>query len=146
MRAANKILDDDRQEPIASKKERGARYIDQRCETIDPNWRSAPICRVRSPRLSEKRRAKGWADCQFALPRITLEGLRTIAITLAQEQQHSEWPGERARYPKTLNYYVTAALNDFFQKMGYPEFCVEEQKSISGRVRRFRAPDILGGG
>ena len=146
MRAANKILDDGRQEPIASKKERGDRYIDQRCKTIDPNWRRAPISRMRSPREAQQRLAKGWADCQFALPRITLEGLRTIAITLAQEQQHSEWPVERARYPKTLNYYVTAALNDFFQKMGYPEFCVEEQQSISGRVRRFRAPDILGGG
>src|SRR5215472_11289674 len=72
MRAANKILDDGRQEPIASKKERGDRYIDQRCKTIDPNWRRAPISRMRSPREAQQRLAKGWADCQFALPRITL--------------------------------------------------------------------------
>jgi hypothetical protein len=47
-----------------------------------------------------------------------LEGLRTIAITLAQEQQRSEWPKEARRHPKTRNYFVTAALNDFFRKMG----------------------------
>ena len=142
MRAAGKILDGETPQLISSNEEKAPRYVDERCKTIDPNFRRAPFNRVRSPREAQKRRAKAWVDCQFALPRLTLEGLRTIAITLAQEQQHSEWPGERARYPKTLNYYVTAALNDFFQKMGYPEFCVGEQESISNHVRRFRAPDI----
>jgi len=142
MRAANKILDDDRQEPIASKKERGARYIDQRCETIDPNWRSAPISRMRSPRQAKKRRSEGWVNCNFALPKVTLQGLRAVAIELAQEQRRSEWPGEAAKYPKSLNYYVCASLNDFFEKMGHPEFTVSEQQPIAGRVRRFMAPTI----
>jgi hypothetical protein len=53
--------------------------------------------------------AKPWVSLteqlQFCLPRLSLEGLRTIAITLAQEQQHSGWPKEARRYPKTLNYF-----------------------------------------
>jgi hypothetical protein len=85
---------------------------------------------------------QGWTDCRFILPRLTLEGLRTLAITLAQEQQCSQWPRERARYPKTLNYFVTAALNDFLKKMGFAQFCVEEAEPGPGQVRRFIAPNI----
>jgi hypothetical protein len=85
---------------------------------------------------------QGWIDCRFILPRLTLEGLRTLAITLAQEQRCSQWPREAARYPKTLNYFVTAALNDFLAKMGFPEFRVEEVEQGQGRIRRFVAPNV----
>jgi len=69
--------------------------------------------------------------------------LRTLAITLALEQRCSDWPQERRRYPKSLNYFVTAALNDYLQKMGYAQFCVEEQTEPKpGYVRRFVAPRL----
>jgi len=142
MRAANKILDEGTARPISSKVENGPRYVDQRCKAIDPNFRRAPFSRVRSPREARNRRAEGWTNCQFALPRLTLEGLRTIAIIFAQEQQRSEWGEEARSYPKTRNYYVVAALNDFFRKVGFEEFCVEEEeKPHAHRVRRFVAPN-----
>lgn len=142
MRVASKILDEGTPQPISSKGENSPRYADQRCKTIDPNFRRAPFSRVRSPREARNRRAQGWTNCQFALPRLTLEGLGTIAIMFAQEQQHSEWAKEARRYPKTRNYFVTAALNDFFRKMGFEEFCVEEEeKPHAHRVRRFVAPN-----
>ena len=49
-------------------------------------------------REAQKRRMQGWSDCRFILPKLTLEGLRQVAITLAQEGQHSPWPKERRRY------------------------------------------------
>ena len=124
------------------RKEQAQRYKEQRCKTIDPNFRRAPLMRVRSPREAQKRRAQGWIDCRFILPRQTLEGLRVMAITLAVDQRCSDWPRERARYPKTLNYHVTAALNDYLQKMGYAQFCVPEEEQVPGHVRRFSAPNI----
>ena len=77
----------------------------------------------------------------FTLPKVTVEGLRTMAIQFAQGQQHSDWPGERQKYPRSVNYFVTAALNDFFKKLGFEQFCVEEKSSLEKhRVRRFVAP------
>jgi len=142
MRAASKILDEGMPQPISSKVEKGPRYVDQLCKNVDPNFRRAPLNRVRSPREARKRREEGWTNCQFALPRLTLEGLRTIAIMFAQEQQHSEWGKEARSYPKTRNYYVIAALNDYFRKIGFEQFCVEEGKPQTHRVRRFVAPNV----
>jgi hypothetical protein len=137
MRAADKILDEGTPWPGSSQLKTDPRYVDQRCKTIDPNFRRAPFIRVRSPREARNRRAEDWTNCQFALPRLTLEGLRTIAIMFAQEQQHSARAKVARRYPKTLNYFVTAALNDYFGKLGFEQFCVEEEKSEAHRVRRF---------
>jgi hypothetical protein len=142
MRAASEILNEGMPQPVSSNVEKGSRYVDQRCKTIDPNFRHAPFNRVRSPREARKRREEGWTNCQFALPRQTLEGLRTIAIMFAQEQQHSEWGKEARSYPKTRNYYVIAALNDYFRKIGFEQFCVEEGKPQTHRVRRFVAPNV----
>jgi hypothetical protein len=95
-----------------------------RCRSIDPNHNQAPFSRVRSPRSAGNRRPIGWADCSFILPKLTLEGLRHVAITLAQEGQHSPWPKERRRYARTKSHLVGEALDDFFRKLGFPEFCV----------------------
>jgi len=76
---------------------------------------------------------------RFTLPRATMEGLRKMAIDLAVEQRSAGWPREAARYPRTLNYFVTAACNDFLAKMGYGQFCVEEIEPIAGGIRRFVA-------
>jgi hypothetical protein len=141
MRVASKILDEGTPQLISCKVEKGPRYVEQRCRTIDPNFRRAPFSRVRSPREARKRRAEGWTNCQFALPRLTLEGLRMIAIIFAQEQQHCERTKVARRYPKTRNYFVTAALNDYFRKMGFEQFCVEEEKPQANRVRRFIGPN-----
>jgi hypothetical protein len=55
MRAATKILDEGTPRPIPSEVEDGRRYVDQRCKTIDPNFRRAPFSRVRSPREARNR-------------------------------------------------------------------------------------------
>jgi hypothetical protein len=96
--------------------------------------------RVRSPRSAAKRLLPDSTDCRFILPRLTLEGLRTLTITLAQQQRGSEWPRERARYPKTKNFHIIAALNDYLEKMGFPEFRVAEAEQVPGKIRRFIAP------
>jgi hypothetical protein len=124
------------------RKEKAPRYKQERCKTIDPNFRRAPLMRVGAPREAQKRRAQGWIDCRFILPRQILEGLRVMAIELAQEGRCSKWPREQARYPKTLNYFVCAALNDFLRKMEYGQFCIEEEEPMPGHVRRFIAPNI----
>jgi len=104
------------------------RYAQERCRTIDPNYRHAPIVRVRSPREAQKRRMQGWSDCRFILPKLTLEGLRQVAITLAQEGQHSPWPKERRRYARTKSHLVGEALADFLRKLGFPEFCLQQEQ------------------
>jgi hypothetical protein len=100
------------------------RYAQARCRTLDPNWRKAPLERVRSPREAQKGRMEGWSDTRITLPRLTLLGLRKVAIILAEEGQHSPWPHERRRYPKTKSHLVGEALDDFFRELGFPEFCV----------------------
>ena len=72
-----------------------------------------------------------------------LEGLRAIAISYAQDQQHSGWPREHLRYPKTKNYYLVDALNQYFRTLGFEEFCVEEHTPKLGRVKRFAVPHRL---
>ena len=86
------------------------------------------------------RRPEGWQNGRIVLPKVTWEGLRAIAISYAQDQQHSDWPREHLRYPKTKNYYLVDALNQYFKLLGFDEFCVEEQTAKLGRVRRFAAP------
>jgi hypothetical protein len=91
---------------------------------------------MRSPRETPKRWAQdwdGWEKCQFKLPRKSIEGLRTVAITLAEKGQHSPWPKERRRYPRTKSHLVGEALDDFFRKVGFPEFCIEP---AAGEQRR----------
>jgi hypothetical protein len=111
-----------------AKREAAPRYAEQRCRTINPNFRQAPPERIRSPKEAQKRQMEGWCDCRFILPHRTLEGLRTVAIALAQEGQHSPWPKERRRYPRTKSHLVGEALDDYFRKMGFPEFCVEPEQ------------------
>ena len=111
------------------KREASPRYVEQRCRIINPNYRQAPVVRVRSPRESQKRRRmEGWTDCRFILPRLTLEGLQRVAIILAEEGQHSPWPKERRRYPRTKSHLVGEALDDYFRKMGFPEFCLQPEQ------------------
>jgi hypothetical protein len=50
---------------------------------IDKNSYRAPVIRQRSPREMKNRRKPGWTDCNFVLPRVSLEGLRLLAITCA---------------------------------------------------------------
>ena len=143
MRYAEKIIEGSSSQTANPKIQRskGPKYVDQRCVIIDPNVARAPFNRVRSPREARKRRPEGWTAIWLTLPKVTVEGLQTMAITFAQEQQHSDWPGERRRYPKTRNYFVAAALNDLFKKLGFEQFCVEEQEPAGRRVRRFVAPN-----
>ena len=143
MRLADKMIEEGLPQPVnpAAKRPQGPKYADQRCVTIDPNTARAPFNRVRSPREERKRRPEGWTACWFVLPKVTVEGLQTMAIQFAQEQQYSDWPGERRRYPKSKNYYVLSAVNALFKRLGFERFCVEEQKPQGRRVRRFVAPN-----
>ena len=100
----------------------------ERCRSIDPNHNQAPFQRVRSPRTATKRRPPGWRDCSFVLPQLTIEGLRQVAIALAQERQHSPWPKERRRYPRTKSHLVGEALDDFFRKLGFEQFCLQKEQ------------------
>jgi hypothetical protein len=145
MRLAHKIIQEGLPQPanLEAKKIEGPSYAEQRCRSIDPNaYRTrVPFYRVETPHEARKRRPPGWTDCRFILPKVTLEGLRALTIELAHQQQNSDWPGERRRYPGTKNFHLTAALNDYFKKLGFEQFCVEEQKPLRHRVRRFVAPD-----
>jgi hypothetical protein len=110
---------------------------------VDKNAYRAPVIRQRSPREMKNRRKPGWIDCYFVLPRMSLEGLRLLAITRAADERQLS-PGEplgyRRRYPKTKNFFVVRALNHLFEENGMPEFCVQEVEPVPGRVRRFVAP------
>jgi hypothetical protein len=91
----------------------------------------------------KNRRKPGWTDCSFVLPRVSLEGLRLLAITRAADERQlaaSEPLGYRRRYPKTKNFFVVDALNHLFEENGMPEFCVQEAEPVHGRVTRFVAP------
>src|SRR5262249_37569732 len=100
-------------------------YAQQRCRTIDPNHARAPFSRTRAPRATRNRRPSGWTDIWISLPQLTVDGLKQVAITLAQEEQHSPWPKERRRYPRTRSHLVGEALDDFFRKLGFEEFCYQ---------------------
>ena len=45
--------------------------------------------------------------------------------------------GQRRRYPKSKNFYVTLALNSLLQEYGLSQFCVEEAEVPPGHTRRF---------
>jgi hypothetical protein len=110
---------------------------------IDKNSYRAPVARQRSPRETKNRRKPGWTNCNFVLPRVSLEGLRLLSITMAadaRESAASEALGYRRRYPKTKNFFVVQALNRLFEENGMSEFCVQEAESAPRRVRRFVAP------
>jgi hypothetical protein len=141
-RLAEKIIEEGLAQPRPEvKKTKGPKYSEERCVTIDPNAYHAPFNRVRSPRETRNRRPPGWIARWFVLPKTTVEGLRTVAIQFAQAQQHSDWPGERLRYPRSVNFFVIDAVNAYFRRLGFEQFCVEEQKPATRRVRRFVAPD-----
>jgi hypothetical protein len=57
-----------------------------------------------------------------------VEGLQRVANILAEEGQHSPWPKERRRYPRTRSHLVGEALDDFFRKLGFPEFCLQQEE------------------
>jgi hypothetical protein len=141
MRLGERIIEKPLPEPVDSQPEKaqGLTYQEQRCHSIDPNsYRTRlPFTRVRGPREAPKRLPTGSTDARFILPRVTLEGLRALTIELAHQQQNSDWPGERCRYPATKNYHLTAALNDYFKKLGFEQFCLEELRPTGRRVRRF---------
>ena len=110
---------------------------------IDKNFHRTPVIRQRSPREMKNRRKPGWTDCNFVLPRVSLEGLIHLAKTMADKErwERSSAPrGFQRRYPKTKNFYVLKGLNYVFEEFGLPEFCVQEAEVASGRVRRFVAP------
>ena len=91
----------------------------------------------------KNRRKSGWTDCQFVLPRVTLEGLSHLAKTMADQErwERSSAPrGFRRRYPRTKNFYVLKGLNYVFEEFGLSEFCVQEAEPTPRRVRRFVAP------
>jgi hypothetical protein len=89
------------------------------------------------------RRRPGWTDCSFVLPRVSLEGLRLLAIASASDERQfaaSQPLGYRRRYPKTKNFFVVQALNHLFEENGMAEFCVQEAEAVPRFVRRFVAP------
>ena len=145
MRLAHKIIEEGPSQvsKVEAKKTKGPSYAEQCCKVVDPNaYRTRfPFNRVESPHDARKRRPTGWTDCRFILPKVTLEGLRALTIKLAHEQQNSDWPAERGRYARTKNFYVVWALNLLFEHLGFQEFCAQEQKPASRRVRRFVAPN-----
>jgi len=81
---------------------------------VDRNAYREPSCRERCPRDSRSRRRPGWVTVRFFLPRPIVEGLSLLARSVA-EREHAERRnaprGQRRRYPRTKNFYVTEALN-----------------------------------
>ena len=110
---------------------------------VDKKIYRTPVFRQRSPREMRNRRKPGWTDCRFVLPKLVLEGLRHLAKTVADQERRdrsSAAHGFRRRYPRTVSFYLTKALNDLLEKYDLAEFCVEEAEAVPGRVRRFVAP------
>ena len=103
-------------------------YAEQRCRSMDPNAYRAPVNRTRAPRQERNRRPPGWTAVWITLPKVTLEGLQRVSMTLAEEQQHSPWPKERRRYPRTKSHLVGEALDDYFRKLGFEEFCLQPEQ------------------
>jgi hypothetical protein len=109
---------------------------------VDRNAYREPSCRERCPRDSRSRRRPGWVTVRFFLPRPIVEGLSLLARSVA-EREHAERRnaprGQRRRYPRTKNFYVTEALNALLADHGLSQFCVveEDEESSPRRVRRF---------
>jgi hypothetical protein len=144
-RSANAIARDASGIPLTRKEQAEQRAERPKLDPkeIDKNSYRAPVIRQRSPREMKNRRKPGWTDCNFVLPRVSLEGLRLLAITCAAGERQlatSETLGYRRRYPRTKSFFVVQALNHLFEENGMPEFCVQEAVPAPGRVRRFVAP------
>jgi hypothetical protein len=110
---------------------------------VDKNIYRSPLSRQRSPKETKNRRRPGWTTCGFTLPRVTLEGLRLLAKTMAARELQARAFAElgyRRRYPRTRSYYLLLGLNWLFRECDIAEFCVEEASPEPGRVRRFMAP------
>jgi len=142
---AEQIIEEGLPQPVSlqTEKSKGPSYAEARCRTRDPNaYRTRfPFARVRTPREARKRMRPGWSDARFLLPTVVLEGLRCLTNELATQQQNSDWPRERNRYPRTKNHHVAAALNDYLKKLGYQQFCIQENEPARRHVRRFVAPN-----
>jgi hypothetical protein len=107
---------------------------------IDRNAYCRPTVRQVSPRETRSRRKPGWIDCRFVLPRPILEGLSLLARSVADQEnaERAQEPrGQRRRYPKSKNFYVTLAINSLLQEYGLSQFCVEEEEVSPGHTRRF---------
>jgi hypothetical protein len=109
---------------------------------IDRNAYRQPIARERCPRESRARRRPGWATIRFVLPRPIVEGLSVLARGMAERERaerRNAPRGQRRRYPRTKNFYVTEALNALLADYGLSQFCVDEEDEESSprRVRRF---------
>jgi hypothetical protein len=107
---------------------------------IDRNAYCRPTVRQLPPYETRSRRKPGWIDCRFVLPRPILEGLSLLARSVADQENATraqEPQGQRRRYPKSKNYYVTLALNSLLQEYGLSQFCVEEAEVSPGHTRRF---------
>jgi hypothetical protein len=107
---------------------------------IDRNAYCRPVARQLPPYETRSRRKPGWIDCRFVLPRAVLEGLSLLARSMADQEnsQRAQEPrGQRRRYPKSKNFYVTLALNSLLQEYGLSQFCVEEAEVSPGHTRRF---------
>jgi hypothetical protein len=120
----------------------GAEQSKERLEPreIDRNAYCRPMVRQLAPREMRSRRKPGWIDCRFVLPRPILEGLSLLARGLADREnveRAREPRGQRRRYPKSKNFYVTLALNSLLQEHGLSQFCVEEAEVSPGHTRRF---------
>jgi hypothetical protein len=64
----------------------------------------------------------------------------------SEHAECSELPrGQRRRYPKSKNFYVTEALNSLLAEYGLSQFCLPEAEPVRGRVRRFAVPTAAGG-
>jgi hypothetical protein len=114
-----------------------------RPEQVGRNAYRHPLTRQRAPRDMPKRRAPGWAACNFVLPRLTIEGLALLTKSMAERERaerSSEPYGFRRRYQKTRNSFVIMALNYLLQEHGLSQFCVGESEPVPGRVRRFAVP------
>ncbi len=109
---------------------------------IERNAYRQPIARQRCPRESRARRRPGWVTIRFVLPRPIVEGLSVLAKGVAEREsaeRRNAPRGQRRRYPRTKNFYVTEALNALLADYGLSQFCVDEEDEESSprRVRRF---------
>ena len=102
-----------------------AENSEQSKETLEPreiehNAYRRAATRERCPRDMRSRRKPGWIDCRFVLPAPVVEGLSILARSMA-EREHAERSeetrGQRRRYPKTKNFYVTEALKFFASRL-----------------------------
>jgi hypothetical protein len=110
---------------------------------IDRNAYRQPIARERCPRESRSRRRPGWVVAHFVLPGPVVEGLSLMARGMADRERaerRNAPQGQRRRYPRTRNFYVTEALNALLAEYDLSQFCVieEDQESSPRRVRRFK--------